>query len=116
MQYADLAAASLTLNHIRDTVIDYGQSFYMEPAVMVMRRPQEKKLLMFAWPLGPFVWLCMFLSLIAMATSVFLSTCLHNDLKVNRKYLRWLYIHFREALTAAYGSAMKQSEYFLHSY
>ncbi len=48
--------AKFTITAIRDTVIDYTAPFWYEPAVIVMKQPEENSLLVYLGPFKPEVW------------------------------------------------------------
>ena len=50
-QEVDFAAAKFTVTEIRDTVIDFTTPFWHEPAVIVMKKPDDENLYTY---LGPF--------------------------------------------------------------
>ena len=51
LQEVDFAVAKFTVTEIRDTVIDFATPFWHEPAVIVMKKPQDEHLYSY---LGPF--------------------------------------------------------------
>ena len=50
MQEVDFAFAKFTITAIRDTVVDFGSPFWYEPTVIVMSKPKEDSLWIYAGP------------------------------------------------------------------
>ena len=69
-QEADFAVAKFTVTSLRDTVIDYTVPFWHEPAVMVMRKPEENSMVIYLGPFQTNVWYATFLAIPVMGVAI----------------------------------------------